>query len=444
MTGEPQSVLTNPASEQQVSDIVQHDIRLFWDDVNSLARQQLNDPSISLSASLLYQACRDKLIDRAEFQLRLCRGSAISTLMARTSLELLKDLFHPESSDWVRSTLPQGKPVVFLDDHFTSTVALRFFSRYLFVDAQHLDARGIERQGGTRSLVRLVRSLQSGRHVIISPDGALGDAVAQINVMGFSIKIGKGAAVLAHAANCPVVAMHAVVQGSKFVPKITVGPSPQYGEKLDVFFGRVASFYERHLDTILKSDPINIGFPVRILSAFRRSVRSLDKEALGYSIEACHADLSHTGESFLTHQLLTDLYRTAGDLDNAIRHSRLACAVATREQDKISQTVNLASLLRVGKRPMEGLELVNASIADNPDSFRLQFAKSQILAGLNNPLEAIEVAKNALKMEGTSDLIYRHLANLYMRIGDSVTAAEHQARFESSQNNNNKDGSGIR
>lgn len=433
MNCDPIKLTERRSSPRQIEPAVETVVASFWQEVDQLASQQGSDISIPLLVGLLFPVRQDTAMDRIEFETRLRRGMAISVLIWHVSLDVLKRLYHPESAERVRAALPTGKPVVFLGNHIASVAALRFFKQLLFQNSQHLNQRGIANRGVTTSLVRLLRSVQSGQHVIISPDGARGDSLAQIKILGFSAEIGKGAAVLAHAAKCPVVAMHAVVEDNQFVPEVVVGPTPFEGEGLEPFVARVVSFYEERLNVLVKSDPINIGNPARILGAFRRSVPTMDPYILKYSIELCQEALRQGDDTYITYQLLSDLYRRVGDMESAIRYSKQAISVATNERDKIAQTINLASLLRLVKRPDEGFDLLNLSIDEFPASARLHFAKSRVLTGLMRHQQAIEAAEAALILDPANPLICRHLAVLYTRIGDAEKAADYEKRADPAQ-----------
>jgi len=116
------------------------------------------------------------------------------------------------------------------------------------------------------SLFRAFRTLQSGRTVLIAPDGPHGTSSTTATVCSKPVQIGNGAAFLAYETKCST-AWFTMVRGRDcFVPVVELGPSRETGESYINFETRLNEFYGSKITEVLCGPPMNIAVGKRWIS----------------------------------------------------------------------------------------------------------------------------------------------------------------------------------
>lgn len=169
-----------------------------------------------------------------------------------------------EAEQAARPARTEGSLFVILHGGFLS-FALDSFVRL------HPDGLIVRRQGGARrpntlvlqdprfGLFQIVRALENGTSILMTPDAAVGTRSALVRIFDAEFAVPEGAPFVAYETGCQTFWLWVRRDGRRFVPELVAGPARLDGERYASFKQRWLEFYGEQVNNFLRGAPDNLA-----------------------------------------------------------------------------------------------------------------------------------------------------------------------------------------
>ncbi len=113
------------------------------------------------------------------------------------------------------------------------------------------------------ALMTAVRAALEGKTILMAPDGLQGIPSHNIDLLGRSIPMAIGAALIAYESGCGTGWYTVVPQGARLVPIVLPGPKAEKQESFDSFSARCLAFFQDRICDVMTGDPSQIALLAR-------------------------------------------------------------------------------------------------------------------------------------------------------------------------------------